>query len=130
MLEPSEALEQIRDLTAGKGVDKAVDCSGVVAAHRLCIDAARRRGMVAFVGESQAETPLVISPDMIRKGLTLVGSWHYNLKDTPTIMRIIQEVGPQLDQLITHRFALDDVQVAWETQAAGNCGKVILKPWQ
>ena len=129
VFEPTEALEQISKLTKGSGVDKAVDCSGVVAAHRLCIDATRRLGKIAFVGESQAETPLVISPDMIRKGLTLIGSWHYKLKDTLTLMRIIQDVGPQLEQLITHRFALDDVQLAWETQVGGNCGKVLLKPW-
>ena len=61
---------KILALTGGKGVDKAVDCSGVVAAHRLCIDSTRRRGAVAFVGESGADTPLRISPDMIRKGLS------------------------------------------------------------
>jgi L-iditol 2-dehydrogenase len=126
---PDEALAAVRDLTGGRGVDKAVDCSGVVAAHRLCIDATRRRGTVTFVGESHEPTPLTISPDMIRKGLTLIGSWHYNLADTPRIMQMIQAVGPQLAKLITHRFVLDDVQQAWETQTAGTCGKVILKPW-
>ena len=44
-----DALEQILDLTTdGRGVDKAIDCSGVVAAHRLCIDAARRKGACGF----------------------------------------------------------------------------------
>ena len=57
-----DALQQILDLTgARRGVDKAVDCSGVVAAHRLCIDAARRKGQVAFVGECGDDTPLRIS---------------------------------------------------------------------
>ena len=62
-------------------MDKAIDCSGVVAAQRLCIDATRRRGQVTFVGECQDDLPIKISPDMIRKGLTLHGSWHYNLAD-------------------------------------------------
>jgi L-iditol 2-dehydrogenase len=123
------ALAQILALTGGRGVDQAGDCSGVVAAHRLCIDATRRLGKVAFVGESGADTPLRISPDMIRKGLTLFGSWHYNLKDTPKIMRIIAEHGPLLDQLISHRFPLAQIQAAWETQVAGTCAKVLLKPW-
>jgi L-iditol 2-dehydrogenase len=124
-----DALDQIQALTGGKGVDHAVDCSGVVAAHRLCIDAARRRGKVAFVGESMGETPLIISPDMIRKGLTLFGSWHYNLADTPKIMQVIAESGPQLDKLISHRFPLTEIQQAWELQTSGQCAKVILKPW-
>ncbi len=127
----SGALQQILDLTSdGRGVDKAVDCSGAVAAHRLCIDAARRRGQVAFVGECSDDTPLRISSDMIRKGLTLVGSWHFNLADTPRMMQLIGKVGGQLDKLITHRFPLADIQNAWETQLSGQCGKVILQPWE
>ena len=56
----------------------------MVAAHRLCIDGTvPGKGSVTFVGESNADTPLRISPDMIRKGLTLIGSWHYNMKETP-----------------------------------------------
>ena len=126
-----EALAQVRALTHdGRGVDKAIDCSGVVAAHRLCIDAARRKGMVAFVGECGDDTPLRISDDMIRKGLRLVGSWHYNLADAPRLMRTIGEVGAQLDKLITHRFGINDIQNAWETQLSGHCGKVILRPWE
>lgn len=126
-----DALKQIRALTAhGRGVDKAIDCSGVVAAHRLCIDAARRRGMVAFVGECGEDTPLRISNDMIRKGLRLIGSWHFNMADTPRMMSMISQVGAQLDKLITHRFPLADIQNAWATQLSGQCGKVILQPWE
>lgn len=121
-------LKQILDLTKGRGVDKALDCSGAVAAHRLCLDAARRKGHVAFVGECSEETPLRISPDLIRKGLTLHGAWHYNLAMYPKIMRVIEE-SDVIDGLISHVFPMSEIQEAWETQASGNCAKVILKPW-
>ncbi len=125
------ALRQVLALTRdGRGVDKAVDCSGVVAAQRLCIDAARRKGQVAFVGECNDDLPLRISPDMIRKGLTLIGSWHFNLAHSPRLLRMIGEIGGELDKLITHRFPLSDIQQAWETQLGGQCGKVILLPWE
>jgi L-iditol 2-dehydrogenase len=127
--EDAKAVQQILNLTRGKGVDKAVDCSGAVAAHRLCIDSTRRRGAVAFVGESGAETPVRVSPDMIRKGLKIVGSWHYNLKDTPKLMDIITASSVSLDLLISHHFALEDVGQAWELQASGQCAKVLLHPW-
>lgn len=131
VLDPADPqiVQQILDLTRGLGVDYAVDCSGVVAAHRLCIDATRRRGAVAFVGESQAETPVVISPDLIRKGLTLFGSWHYNLRYAPKIMTMIGQSGPVLDQLISHTFPLSQVAEAWDVQASGQCAKVLLRPW-
>ena len=123
------ALQQILDLTDGVGVDKAVDCSGAVPAHRLCIDAVRRRGQVAFVGECGDETPLRVGPDLLRKGIDLKGSWHYNRRDFPLLMQVIRANAEKLDALIGHTFALSQVQEAWELQVTGNCAKVLLKPW-
>ena len=125
-----DTLETICDLTDGQGVDKALDCSGSVAAHRLCIDATRRRGRVAFVGECSDDTLVRISPDMIRKGLTLVGSWHYNRRDADAILQIIEEQPTVMDQLISHTYAMTEVQQAFELQSTGDCAKVLLHPWE
>ena len=126
-----DVLQQVLDLTKqGRGVDKSVDCAGAAAAHRLCINATRRKGQAAFVGECNDDTALRISPDMIRKGLTLIGSWHYNMADSLRMMDMIAEIGGELDKFISHRFPIDDIQQAWETQLSGQCAKVILKPWE
>jgi len=118
----------ILELTGGEGVDKAMDCSGAVQAQRLCIDACRRLGHVAIVGEG-GQFPVNASGDLIRKGLTLHGCWHYNLGDVPRIFQVIRAVGPKLDKLVTHRFPLTDIQKAFELQLTGQCGKVLLLPW-
>lgn len=130
VLDPNDddILKRIRDLTDGIGVDKAVDCSGASQAHRLMVDAARRKGQAAFVGEG-GEFPLAASRDMIRKGLVLRGNWHYNLADFPKLMKVIKESSDQLDKFITHSFPMSQVQKAWELQITGNCGKVVLDPW-
>ena len=125
----SEALSKIVELCGGVGPDYAVDCSGVVAAHRLCIDAVKRTGTVAFIGESHSETPIVISKDMIRKGLHLFGSWHYNLNDFPKIMQIIKD-SPLVDKLITHVYPMSQIQEAFEVSASGQAAKILLKPWE
>ena len=124
-----EALDGTQELTGGLGVDAAVDCSGAPAAHRLDIDAVRRRGRVAFVGECSDDTVIRISPDMIRKGITLHGSWHYNLSLFPRLMGVVRRNTDKLESLISHRFDIDDVQDAWELQTTDECAKVILKPW-
>jgi threonine dehydrogenase-like Zn-dependent dehydrogenase len=56
-----DAVDQIKSLSGGEGPDCALDCSGAVPVHRLCIDAVRCRGKIAFVGECNSETPIVIS---------------------------------------------------------------------
>lgn len=131
VLDPNDEkiLDKIKELTDGVGIDKAVDCSGASQAHRLMVDAARRKGQVAFVGEG-GEFPLAASRDMIRKGLVLRGNWHYNLGVYPKLMKVIQESGDQLDKLITHTFPMSEVQKAWELQSTHDCGKVILYPWK
>jgi L-iditol 2-dehydrogenase len=126
--ESEDPLAQVLELTGGEGVDKAIDCSGAAAAQRLLIDATRRRGQVAFVGEG-GELSLQVSQDLIRKGLTLHGSWHYNLADVPHVMQVIRRARPLLDRLITHRFPMEGVTDAFELQMAGECGKVLLDPW-
>ena len=110
------------------GPDCALDCSGTLSAQRLCIDATRRKGKIAFVGECSDPVALTISPDMIRKGLTLVGSWHYNLADFARLMHVI-ETSPLIDRLITHRFPMSQIQTAFDTTLTRRSGKIILDPW-
>ncbi len=123
-----DILTRIRALTGGRGVDCAVDCSGSVAAERLCIEATRCRGRVAFVGECNDDLAIRVSPDMIRKGLTIVGSWLYNRGDYPAVMKVIQE-SPLIDLLISHVMPMSRIQEAFELLATGQCAKVVLRPW-
>lgn len=67
---------------------------------------------------------------MIRKDLTLHGSWHFNLADAPRLMQVIRASGGLIDKLITHTFPMSQVQAAWELQVTGNCGKVLLDAWE
>ena len=123
-----DALPRILLLTGGRGADCALECSGSVHAERLCVDATRRKGKVAFVGECQDDLKLRISPDLIRKGLTLIGSWHYNLNDFPKIMQVIQE-SPLIDQLISHTIPMNEIQAAFELSASHATAKIVLQPW-
>jgi len=131
VLDPTsdDALEQVMDLTNGRGVDKSIDCSGAVAAERFCVDATRRKGQVAFVGECRDELKIRISPDMIRKGLTILGAWHYNLSLFPKVMQVIQE-SPVIEQLISHVLPMSQIQEAFELSSSHECAKIILKPWE
>lgn len=124
-----QALATLRQATEGRGVDCALDCSGNVRAERFCVDAVRAKGRVAFVGECYDDLNLKISPDMIRKGLTLYGIWHYNLNDFPKVMEVIQK-SPLAARLISHTFPLSRLQEALELSASHQTAKIILHPWQ
>jgi threonine dehydrogenase-like Zn-dependent dehydrogenase len=131
VINPDEgnALQKIRDLTNGQGVDKSIECAGDPSAQRLCLEATRRNGQISFVGES-GELAVRVSDDLIRNGLALHGVWHYNLNDIPKLFQMVEDSGQVLDKLITHAFPMDQVVEAWELQLTRRCGKVILYPWQ
>lgn len=124
-----DGIQRIRELTGGRGVDKSIECSGGAAYQSKCIDGTRRRGQVAFVGESKDLT-VRVSDDLIRKGLTLYGSWHWNLKDVDLMMNTIAENRSLIAKLVTHRFALAEAESAFKLQMSGDCGKVLLHPWE
>ncbi len=120
------AADRVRELTEGRGADKSIDTSGSAEAKPFLMDATRRKGHVAFVGWSgEVDVTTIIS-----KGLTLHGAWHWNLRDTPRIMQVIRESTAQLDKLITNTFPMSRAKEAFELQLTGECGKVILKPWE
>jgi len=131
VLDPREPdlAAKIKALTGGRGVDCALDCAGVVAAQRLCLDATRRRGKVAFVGECYDELPIKVSPDLIRKGHRVMGSWHYNLAQVGSVFQIIAN-SPLVDQLVSHVMPMSRIQEALELTASHQTAKVILKPWE
>ena len=122
-----DLINKILAMTDGKGVTCAVDCSGKVQSERLCIDATRRRGKVAFVGESGEQLPIRVSPDLIRKGLTVVGSWLYNRGDYAKVMQVIQQ-SPLIDLLVSHELPMSQIQAGFELLASGQSAKIVVDP--
>jgi len=119
---------EILERTGGRGVHCALDCSGTVPAQRLCLEATRRRGQVAFVGECSDELNLQVSPDLLRKGLTIHGSWHYNLNHYAGIVEVIRR-SPLMSMLVSHTLPLSEVQDALTLSASPEHAKILLQPW-
>jgi threonine dehydrogenase-like Zn-dependent dehydrogenase len=120
---------KIRDAVRPAHLVRAIDASGNGAAERLCIDIVEPGGIISFVGENHQEIPIRPSEDFIRKGLTLMGSWHCNLNDRADMITLLRR-SPLVPKLITHSFGFSGVQKAFDTFMEGDTCKVMLKPWQ
>jgi threonine dehydrogenase-like Zn-dependent dehydrogenase len=123
-----ELRAKIMHFTGGIGVDAALETAGLVEAQRLCLDVTRRKGQIALIGECGEDFAIKASPDFIRKGITLMGQWHYNLNGTFKIMKVICE-SPVVEKMITHVLPMSRIQEALEISASHECAKIILKPW-
>ncbi|HVQ77420.1 MAG TPA: zinc-binding dehydrogenase, partial [Candidatus Binatia bacterium] len=72
-----EPVAAVRELTHGAGAEKTMDCSGHAEARLAAIRSARTWGTVCFVGEGGSVT-IDVSPDMLRKQLTVIASWTFS----------------------------------------------------
>ena len=124
-----DCVKAIRAFTGDRGVDCAIDCSGVPQAQRACIESLRRLGAMCFVGETREKVSIDASADMIRNGIRLFGIWHYNLSLFPKIIDVAQN-SPLIDLLISHRLPMSDIQHAMELSASPEHAKIILNPWE
>jgi threonine dehydrogenase-like Zn-dependent dehydrogenase len=111
----------LKELTRGQGVDLALDCSGAEAARIAAVRATRTWGAVCFVGEGGSVT-IDVSRDMIRKQLTVMGSWTFSSVIQAECARFIVDRGIDVERLFTHRYKLDQAAEAYElfdTQTTG-----------
>lgn len=116
-----DPVEAIRALTGGRGAGKALDASGAAAGRSAAVRCAAAWGVVCFVGEG-AEVTLNVSADIIRKQLTIVGSWTLSSAATADCVRFIADRGLEVDKLFTDRWTLDQAEAAYQAfdkQAAG-----------
>ena len=114
VLDPSlpTAREQIMDFTGGTGLNAAIDCSGNGAAQNMALDVAAAFGKVALVGESR-ELTIRPSEQLIRKQVTVMGSWYFGIAEYDDILKIIDAAEIDLEKLATHTFSLDEAETAF-----------------
>jgi propanol-preferring alcohol dehydrogenase len=106
------ALEEVKAFGDGEGLSAAIDCSGNPAAQNMALDAARPLAKVAFIGESK-ETTIRPSEQLIRKQLTVMGSWYFGISEYGEIAQVLASKNIDLGRLATHTFSLDEAETAF-----------------
>jgi threonine dehydrogenase-like Zn-dependent dehydrogenase len=116
-------VDEVRGLTGGRGVERAIDCSANDAARAIAIRATRKWGRIVFLGEGGGVT-FSPSPDIIHDQKTIYGSWVTSTWLMDELVERLVRWNLHPADLITHRFALEDVSRAYELMSSGRCGKV------
>jgi threonine dehydrogenase-like Zn-dependent dehydrogenase len=116
-------VEQIRDLTAGHGVERSIDCSASSKARLTCIQAARKWGKIVFLGEG-GTCEFQPSRDIIHDQKTIYGSWVTTIWRMEELVERLVRWNIRPESLITNRFTLNQVSDAYSLMASGKCGKV------
>ncbi|RME66915.1 MAG: alcohol dehydrogenase [Verrucomicrobia bacterium] len=118
-------VEEVRRLTGGHGVERAVDCSANAAARATAIRATRKWGRIVFIGEG-GTVEFNPSPDIIHDQKTIYGSWVTSIWRMEELVERLVRWNLHPADLVTHRFALSQVADAYALMASGRCGKVAI----
>src|SRR5258708_5468935 len=90
-IDAPDAEKALKEMTHGEGVDLALDCTGIAAARVAAGRPAKTWGTACFVGAG-GEVTLDVSRDMLRKQLTLIGSWTFSAMGQAECARYVAEI--------------------------------------
>jgi threonine dehydrogenase-like Zn-dependent dehydrogenase len=114
---------QVREISNGYGVERAIECSANATARTVAIRATRKWGKTAFVGEG-GTVEFNPSPDMIHDQKTVYGSWVTSTWLMEELVERLVRWNLHPAGIITHRFGLEQAVDAYALMASGKCGKV------
>jgi S-(hydroxymethyl)glutathione dehydrogenase/alcohol dehydrogenase len=116
-----DPIQAVKDLTSGRGADYVFVTVGVTAAVRQGLSMSGKLGMTVIVG--LAGEPLSSSPmEFIDNEKTLTGSFmgSTNLSvDIPKLVALYQAKKLKLDELITARYSIEQINEAIEAIKKG-----------
>src|SRR2546421_4676761 len=111
----------LKELTRGAGVDLALDCTGAAAARRAAVRCVKTWGTACYVGEG-GDVTLDVSPDLLRRQVTLIGSWTFSAMGMLDCARFIANNKIGLERIFSHRWRLEQADEAYrkfDTQSTG-----------
>ena len=115
--------EGVKTAFGGHLADFGFQCTGNPKAHSNIYKFIRNGGGLCELGFFVNGGDATINPhfDMCSKEITLVGSWVYTLRDyvnTFAFLKRAKAIGLPVTELITHKFPLDQINEALDTNLA------------
>jgi threonine dehydrogenase-like Zn-dependent dehydrogenase len=122
-----DVVAAIRDLTHGEGAHKTLDASSAPEARAAAVRAVRSWGTACFVGE-RGQVTLDVSPDLLRRQVTLVGSWTFSRQGQAECAEFVADRAIDVERLFTHRWRLEQAEEAYRLFDTQTTGKAVILP--
>ncbi|RFS13414.1 zinc-dependent alcohol dehydrogenase [Emticicia sp. C21] len=147
-----DVIEQIRSMTEGRGADLCIDAvgfepernivdkvkatinfeKGSVKVLEACMSAVRRGGTVSVLGVYPTPYDNFAIGQFFDKGIILKGGQAPAHKYIDKLLDYVKQDKVKLDDIITHRLGLSQIEHAYEIfhKKEDGCVKVVLDPWK
>lgn len=106
----------------------AFECAGAAPVFDQLFQLVRAAGSVSLV--ALTAEPVKVDPNpVVQKEITVLGSFAYSTEDVKAAFDLLATRAVKPDELITHRFSLDDIEEAFEVQSRSSESiKVMVHP--
>lgn len=118
---------RVDEITGGKGLDYAFDCSGVAAAIGAAMNLLRRKGSLVQVGLTKDEMtiPYALLP---QRELSIKGVFGHNWASWEMGLELIQTGKVVVKPLVSDIFAIERWEEAFDTAESQKGVKVLIHP--
>ena len=118
-------------LTGGKGADMAFHCTGSPKSSITIWKYVRRGGSMCELGffVDNGDTTYNPHQDICNKEIKVIGSWTYQAKDWMQACDMLKEAqkdGLPVEELLTHKYALADINDAMEMNISMQGLKIVV----
>jgi threonine 3-dehydrogenase len=125
---PETVAAAIRDLTAGEGVDAALEMSGDPSALHQTFRAVKNGGRVTLFGIPTGSVCFDLPNEIIFKGIRVYGVTGRHLFGTWYRLAGLFKAGLDIRPIVTHSFPMKEFAQGFDLIQTGQCGKVVLIP--
>jgi threonine dehydrogenase-like Zn-dependent dehydrogenase len=120
------AVEVVRGLTEGLGADVVVDAVG--SQLPTALELVRKAGRIVLFGMNSEARAEIAQNRITRDELTVLGGYVGRSEDVfPVAVRLLEQGRVDLEPLVTHRIALEELPRAVEELRAGRAVKVAVE---
>lgn len=122
--------DKIRELTGGRGVDRAYEAVGLPSVQEQAFGAVRPGGEAVFVGLSPMGTDTNLPGAIItRQEITIKGSYYGTVnarRDFPLMIDLYKSGQLHLDRLVSAQYRLDQINEAYEAMLTGGAARGVI----
>lgn len=124
-----DPVEALREMTAGAGVDHAFEAVGVPALATQCVESLAIGGTATIVGvmptDAKIEFPFAALRPECKVQTSRMGSNRFRI-DIPRYLDFYRQGRLHLDEMVSRRGRLEDVNEAFRAMKAGEVARTVL----
>ena len=126
-----DAVAQVAELTGGRGVDVAFEVIGLKVTVQQALAMARRGGQAIIVGVPKMEQTMEIpiAMELLVNEKQVRGSWYGSSavqRDVPQLIELYKSGTLKLDELVSRKIGLGDINAAFEAMEAGEVARSVV----